>query len=103
MGIYIKDMNEPKNCARCFIGDRRICTENCPIIEVPPHGKLIDVDALVEDLERQSKELFRIDAVSPDDYWIKRQQAYNEALFKIWDETFIEYLKSRPTIIEGEK
>ena len=73
-------------------------------VDVPtPHGKLIDVDALVEDLERQCKEVFRIDAVSPDDYWITRNKAYNEALWKTWVESFGKYLNTRPTIIEAEE
>lgn len=75
----------------------------CPLAEIPPHGRLIDADALIEDLERQCKEVFRIDAVSPDDYWITRNKAYNEALWKSWVESFCDYLKTRPTIIEAEE
>lgn len=73
-------------------------------VEVPtPHGRLLDADALIEDLKRQCKEVFRIDAVSPDDYWITRNAAYNEAMWRDWVESFGEYLKSRPTIIEAEE
>lgn len=76
----------------------------CPLSDVhTPHGRLIDADALIEDLERQCKEVFRIDAVSPDDYWITRNEAYNEALWKSWVESFGDYLKTRPTIIEAEE
>ena len=64
-----------------------------------PHGRLIDADALVEDLKRQCEEVFKIDAVSPDDFWITRDQAYNERLWKTWCESFFEYLKTRETII----
>jgi len=77
--------------------------KQCPLTEVPSHGRLIDADALIEDLERQCKEVFRIDAVSPDDYWITRNEAYNEALWENWVESFGEYLKTRPTIIEAEE
>lgn len=59
--------------------------------------------AACEYLERQCKEVFRIDAVSPDDYWITRNEAYNEALWKSWVESFGDYLKTRPTIIEAEE
>lgn len=125
MSIIVKGMKMPENCHECeFVDILPTCPCNkmadddfwnnvslaveghkdCPLTEIPePHGKLIDVDALIKDLEQKSKELFRIDAVSPDDYFIKRQQAYNEALFKIWVETFVEYLKSRPIIIEWEE
>lgn len=70
------------------------------VTEVPePHGRLIDADALAEDLKRQCEEVFKIDAVSPDDFWITRDQAYNERLWKTWCESFFEYLKTRETII----
>lgn len=71
-------------------------------VSVPPHGRSIDADALIEDLERQCKEVFRVDAVSPDDYWITRDAAYKEALWKSWVESFGDYLKTRPTVIEAE-
>ena len=64
-----------------------------------PHGRLIDADALAEDLKRQCEEVFKIDAVSPDDFWITRDQAYNERLWKTWCESFYKYLESRPTVI----
>ena len=75
----------------------------CPLVPVQPHGRLIDADALIEDLERQCKEVFRIDAVSPDDYWITRNEAYNEALWKSWVESFGKYLKARPIIPAEEE
>ena len=128
MGVYIKGMEMPKSCPCKLIGDgydmycsftsgipSRMweyveCCEKetrpdwCPLGEVPtPRGRMIDADALIEDLERQCKQVFRIDAVSPDDYWITRNEAYNEALWKSWVESFGEYLKTRPTIIEAEE
>ena len=73
MGIYIKGMEMPKNCWNCpffhtslhHIGDdelleRYTCLrtgertenvtgymKNCPLIEIPPHGRLIDADAFL--------------------------------------------------------
>lgn len=41
MSILIH-MKMPKNCGVCFVGDRTICKECCPLIELPPHGDLID-------------------------------------------------------------
>lgn len=123
MSIIVKGMKMPENCHECeFVDILPTCPCNkmadddfwnnvslaierhkdCPFLVVPPHGDLIDRDALIEDLERQCKEVFRIDAVSPDDYWITRNEAYNEALWKSWVESFGEYLKTRPTIIERE-
>ena len=119
MAVLIKGMEMPKSCFNCrcpracqainrrideidrakwFPNDNR--HSDCPLIEVPePHGRLIDADALVEDLKRQCEEVFKIDAVSPDDFWITRDQAYNERLWKTWCESFFEYLKTRETII----
>ena len=63
MGVLIKGMKMPKNCDECrFHVDgwcyvlrpeseeerKRITTNYCPLIEVPPHGRLIDADALME-------------------------------------------------------
>ena len=63
MGIYIRDMKIPKNCADCLFEDTydgyncRIALKSanwglgerpswCPLVEVPtPHGRLIDADA----------------------------------------------------------
>lgn len=68
MGIYIKGMEMPKRCHDCemsalvdvsdgltygcqalkeMISNDRERLPNCPLIEVPPHGRLIDADAFV--------------------------------------------------------
>jgi len=123
MSILIKDMEIPKSCGKCKLFDASHaiglfsplgwCRVNgkeifrlsekadfCPLVHVPePHGRMIDADALVEDLKRQCEEVFKIDAVSPDDFWITRDQAYNERLWKTWCESFYKYLESRPTVI----
>lgn len=68
MSVYIKGMEMPKACAFCWIKRRNgkkmvcpLCDEewdihdpmstvyrlvNCPLVPVPPHGRLIDADAL---------------------------------------------------------
>ena len=54
MAILIKGMEMPKNCRQCFY-KRSGCPRNkynqgrptdCPLVEVKPHGRLIDADAL---------------------------------------------------------
>ena len=119
MAVLVKGIEMPESCFNCKFPrachaiNRRIDDEvmaglfpkdhrhsDCPLIEVlEPHGRLIDADALVEDLKRQCEEVFKIDAVSPDDFWITRDQAYNERLWKTWCESFYKYLESRPTVI----
>jgi len=117
MSVLIKGMQLPDMCGHCrfatafecevtknFITTFNVRQSDCPLIEVPePHGRLIDADALVEDLKRQCEEVFKIDAVSPDDFWITRDQAYNERLWKTWCESFFEYLKTSETIIPESK
>ena len=110
--ILIKDMEMPKYCDECKLAYDGKCLANrgrdvtldniCPLKELQPHGRLIDADALMEDLKRQCKEVFRIDAVSPDDYWITRDTAYNQRLWQSWCEGFYEYLGSRPTVIPAD-
>ena len=47
MGLYIKGMEVPKDCGRCFVGDRTICANGCPLVTVKePHGRLIDAEPL---------------------------------------------------------
>lgn len=46
MSILIHGMKMPKNCGVCFVGDRTICKEHCPLIEIPPHGRLGDLGEL---------------------------------------------------------
>lgn len=58
MGVYIKGMEMPKSCGNCFFDTRcdnwRLRNwgapppDDCPLIEIPPHGRLIDADALAE-------------------------------------------------------
>ena len=73
-GIYIPGMEMPKGCAYCKIsrrnGKKMICPfiwkcewdirdpmsadhrlDGCPLVPVPPHGRLIDADALLKQLE----------------------------------------------------
>jgi hypothetical protein len=61
-GVLIKGMKMPRNCFVCplsvVVGERLVCEVtrdevlrwkidfNCPLIELPPHGRLIDADKL---------------------------------------------------------
>ena len=66
MSILIKGMEMPKNCGECLLatlsptGESLICNYmlsrvsweerpfDCPLVSVPPHGRLIDADELEE-------------------------------------------------------
>ena len=76
MSVLIKGMNMPTNCDNCWAlddyGDYPRCriTEeqrgynfpirekrmgNCPLVEIPPHGRLIDADALYKTIDATSE------------------------------------------------
>lgn len=62
MSILIKDMKMPTRCeyCPCFYSEYNVCNaivgllvdgkatppSDCPLVPVPPHGRLIDADAL---------------------------------------------------------
>ena len=61
MSILIRNMAMPKNCKDCIFCVNDWCVINsrlhrtkeettnvCPLIEIPPHGRLIDADALLQ-------------------------------------------------------
>lgn len=69
MSVLIKGMEMPHDCEVCpclqyFHGRRFICgithtvigeadkLRNCPLIEIPPHGRLIDADLLMREFEK---------------------------------------------------
>jgi hypothetical protein len=96
MSILIKGMEMPKNCLVCQCTDseygecvldpeKRVPTdykqiaEWCPLVPVPPHGRLIDADAFISFIREN---------------------------WDGYDQWFAEMLEARPTIIpaeEGEK
>ena len=63
MSILIKGMEMPKNCKECGLYIEGACyakgyrdyrlimdkskPDDCPLVELPPHGRLIDADELV--------------------------------------------------------
>lgn len=56
MGVYIKSVEMPKSCGNCFYDTRcdnwRLRNwgapppDDCPLVPVPPHGRLGDLDKL---------------------------------------------------------
>ena len=54
--VLIKNMEMPERCGQCILRcdcKQRIYMEQrpkgCPLVEIPPHGRLIDADKLVRD------------------------------------------------------
>ena len=64
MGIYLRNMEMPKNCGTCFLRvggcKQRMYMEQrpkyCPLVEIPtPHGDLVDRNKLLAEYDRQHK------------------------------------------------
>lgn len=110
MGIYIKGMSMPTSCdGSCPLYDREFLRCNitytepwwghdgepievpipiptdCPLIPVPPHGDLIDRDALLRRIAFAETDQPEIADVYVDDYIIVS-----------------DWLRSAPTILEAE-
>ena len=72
MSVYIKGMEMPKSCGQClsigwhYVFECRLDDveegerlPDCPLTPVPPHGRLIDADALgIRDAEKQAYEAY---------------------------------------------
>ena len=72
MSILIKGMEMPKSCNECLMSIEYACMINgniisnywarldrptdCPLVPIPPHGRLIDTDALQKDGWKLRKE-----------------------------------------------
>lgn len=95
MSILIKGMEMPKNCYECYFCTYGYCAhldryitnsqeidKDCPLIKLPPHGRLIDADDMIEEL-------------TPSD------EDENDGA-KLILSVFLEVLKAAPTIIEAE-
>ena len=97
MGVYNKGMDMPKACAGCPLvganGDVLFCRyvgyvskmvhkrhENCPLVELPKHGRLIDTDKLMDDICSALNEMTRIGiAVDGEWLWGKLNDAIDNA------------------------
>lgn len=128
MSVLIKGMNMPQDCYDCrfmdFSGDYPYCVatetqkgytyisrmhtermDSCPLVELPPHGRLIDADALTDDLEfdvRNDEQI--IDELKKDlpDGFIDIRIATTQDDKDI-KQNCIELIKATKTIIEAEE
>ncbi len=83
MGVYIRGMEMPSCCDNCWelddYGDYPRCRiteeqrgynfpirekrmDNCPLVPVPPHGRLIDADALEHDFREDAEDAWNKEA-----------------------------------------
>lgn len=112
MSVLIQGMEMPESCSVCKLsvtteryelvckllncyasdGDRE--TE-CPLIEIPPHGRVIDADAL-EDFVIALKR----DAIHAYE-WTGKSGEWNTRIFE--RERFAQAIEDAPTIIPADK
>ena len=117
MSIIIKGMEMPKSCGDCPFGrdedaqyyacdlsewsvinpNGEELRDDCPLVELPPHGRLIDADAYGKDLRETIDECFKwAEEVKEGEMYARVSQSLA---------TFVECslrAKSAPTIIEAE-
>ena len=68
MSILIRGMEMPISCAGCFNRSCGLWREvalpahqrhkYCPLVPVPPHGRLIDADALMNEMDKQENAMY---------------------------------------------
>lgn len=106
MSVIVKGMEMPERCGACFLRGnckQRIYMEqrpkNCPLTELPPHGRLIDADKFAETLKKVSirqgyDKLFSDNILSVGD-------VFNAIATDLKGEGWDKY-KLAPTVIEAE-
>ena len=85
MSVFVKDIDVPSDCDGCWhpicnlwlqtdVGKRH---KDCPFRPMPEkHGRLKDVDAIIEDIRKNSESYFADDFAHE---WIERQPTIVEA------------------------
>lgn len=99
MSILIKGAEKPDHCLLCFAFRNGICAvakkevilskgvqEWCPLVEIPPHGELIDRDKLKNDIPETDADCFE----NCRDCTLLHQE-------DVWD-----IIDDSPTVIESE-
>lgn len=105
MSILIKGMDMPRTCKECpcyyyeyhecnalvgrYVDGEASPPGDCPLIELQPHGRLIDADELKKENDKRFRALYGEDARTNDLVSYANSWAYLE-------------IKDAPTIIEAE-
>lgn len=104
MSVIIKGMEMPKTCKECPFSDHEAwClipgdwreryympkderSKYCPLIELPPHGRLIDADVLLDESE-----------------WYGERATYDNPMSDGEEAVSVESILNAPIVIEVEK
>lgn len=111
MSVIIKCMEMPQSCGECgFVqkGSQEFCglllpeikysdnwsirPDHCPLIELPPHGRLIDADALMETFRERKRP-----TLSDGEDGSKERVRYLDFI------STLQAIKDAPTIIAAEE
>ena len=111
MGVYIPNMEMPTNCDDCDFAyqdqdseynvywtcaavHKSACVhgrrDDCPLVLVPPHGRLIDADALICDIKKQTAFLRSIGGEFAE-------------IAETLEKGFLQEIDNAPTIIPAEE
>ena len=104
MSVLIKGIEMPTTCVECYMCHYSTCVitesdcnarysrrnDDCPLIEVPPHGRLGDLDALKEEITSGYRAYLELDGYVGE----------HEPIGSVDD--CIDAIKYAPTIIEAE-
>jgi len=95
MGVYLPNMEMPDKCGHCrfatafecevtknFITTFNVRQADCPLVPVPPHGRCVDADKLMQEMRLFVKE----NMLSRDDA-----------------RELLETIEDAPTVIEAEE
>lgn len=115
MSILIKGMKMPPSCFLCKLsfmsGERLFCSamkneevlrskidSNCPLVELPPHGRLVDADEI-------SKHKYATIPPYRKEYSDGKPKSEDEVIaFKFgWNDAIDAIVANAPTIIEAEE
>jgi len=86
--LFGKTFNRTRNSYSCVLTHKKITSTKrnrfCPLVPVPPHGRLIDADALIDTLERTdwyhqsaSKDMVHGANSAEHQAWYKEQDVYS--------------------------
>lgn len=115
MSILIKGMEMPDNCNSCPFSvngfcvvspkrangeamSKRTTTNWCPLIEIPPHGRLVDADAYAQEIRERHESASEWYKKATDDEILARA----ESAMITFTECFLT-LKKMSTVIPAEE
>ena len=92
MSVYIPGMEMPTSCLNCRFHKSIYCTltdictntaQGCPLVSVPPHGRLIDADALTKEINDRIEAAIKwgVNAIADRDDEIKTRAEQAVATF----------------------